>query len=77
MSGTVDVRTTREADLTAIAALHANRISEGFLSSLGPAFLRRLYRRVLRSDAGFVLVATVGSDTSTVRGFVAGVGRRR
>ena len=34
------------ADVDAIAALHAERIAEGFLVTLGPAFLGRLYRRI-------------------------------
>ena len=41
-TGTVD-------DAAAAAALHAGQISEGFLSILGPNFLRRLYRRVART----------------------------
>jgi len=64
------LRPAIEADLDAIAALHAQRIGEGFLSSLGPRFLRRLYRRVLRSSAGFIVVAT---EPAAVVGFVAGV----
>jgi ribosomal protein S18 acetylase RimI-like enzyme len=55
-------------DVDAVAALHANRIAEGFLVSLGPAFLRRLYRRVVLSPQSFVLVA---DDTPTVCGFIA------
>lgn len=66
----MSIRPATDADLPTIARLHAARIAEGFLSSLGPAFLRRLYRRVLRSDGSFVLVAT-GDDS--VQGFVAGV----
>jgi ribosomal protein S18 acetylase RimI-like enzyme len=73
VSAPVRVRSARPADVPAVAALHADRIDEGFLSSLGPAFLRRLYRRVLRRDDGFVLVATGDAD-ETVLGFVAGVG---
>jgi ribosomal-protein-alanine N-acetyltransferase len=64
------VRPAGPDDLAAVAALHADRISEGFLSSLGPGFLRRLYGRVLRSPDGFVLVAAPGPR---VVGFVAGV----
>jgi ribosomal protein S18 acetylase RimI-like enzyme len=72
----VRVRRAETADLPAVAALHAARIDEGFLSSLGPAFLRRLYRRVLRRADGFVLVATdtTAAPDATVLGFVAGVG---
>jgi len=44
------------ADADAVAALHAARISEGFLVTLGPAFLRRLYRRIAQSPGAFVLV---------------------
>jgi ribosomal protein S18 acetylase RimI-like enzyme len=55
-------------DVGAVAALHAGRISEGFLVTLGPAFLRRLYRRVMLSHRSFVLVA---DDRGLVCGFVA------
>ena len=64
------VRPATDRDLDAIATLHAVRISEGFLSSLGPRFLRRLYRRVLRSPGCFVFVATSDDE---VDGFVAAV----
>jgi ribosomal protein S18 acetylase RimI-like enzyme len=67
----VRIRPADDADLPAVAALHATRIDEGFLSSLGPAFLRRLYRRVRLDDRGFVLVAT--DDDDVVTGFAAGV----
>ena len=40
-----------DADVHAVAALHAERIAEGFLVTLGPAFLRRLYRRIVRVAA--------------------------
>ena len=63
------IRPATDADLAAVATLHADRIVEGFLSSLGTGFLRRLYRRVLRSEGGFVLVAA----DPAVQGFVAGV----
>ena len=55
-------------DVDAVAALHASRISEGFLVSLGPAFLRRLYRRVVLSHRSFLLVA---DDGGAVCGFIA------
>ncbi len=71
----MSVRAAGPSDLAAVAALHADRIGEGFLSSLGPGFLRRLYRRVLASPDGFVLVATpLGSSAGPVLGFAAGVG---
>jgi ribosomal protein S18 acetylase RimI-like enzyme len=61
-------------DIDAVAALHAGRISEGFLVTLGPSFLRRLYRRIVRSSRAFVLVAdeACGPDRQRqVRGFIA------
>ena len=63
------------ADVDALAALHAERIGEGFLVTLGPAFLRRLYARIVRSPRAFVLVAgatrSVEPGTHPVDGFVA------
>jgi ribosomal protein S18 acetylase RimI-like enzyme len=64
----VTIRFATVADAGAVAALHATRISEGFLVTLGPAFLARLYRRLVRSQRSFVLVA---DDATAVRGFVA------
>ena len=66
----MNIRPATVVDLPRIAALHASRISEGFLSSLGIPFLTRLYRRVLASSDSFVLVA---DDDATVVGFTAGV----
>ena len=51
------VRAGTEADASAAARLHATAIREGFLSSLGPRFLTRLYRRMVRDDGSFVVVA--------------------
>lgn len=68
------VRPATVADLPRVAELHAQRISEGFLSSLGLPFLRRLYARVLGSPDSFILVN--GDQLvapSGVNGFVAGV----
>ena len=53
------VRFATVADVDAVAALHATRIAEGFLVTLGPAFLRRLYRRIVQSPGAFVLVVDV------------------
>lgn len=58
------------ADVDRIAQLHAARINEGFLTSLGVPFLRRLYRRVLRSPDAFIIVEDHEHD---VVGFAAGV----
>jgi ribosomal protein S18 acetylase RimI-like enzyme len=63
------VRRALRLDVDAMAELHITRIREGFLPTLGRAFLRRLYARVVRSaDAvGYVAVDTSG----TVVGFAA------
>jgi ribosomal protein S18 acetylase RimI-like enzyme len=67
-----EVRCARREDVDAVAALHAARIAEGFLVTLGPAFLRRLYRRMLQSPHAFVVVADEGrEDQRVVTGFVA------
>ena len=66
-------RFATDADVRAIAALHAERIAEGFLVSLGSAFLRRLYRRILRAPGAFVIVAdeAVAVGPNRVCGFIA------
>jgi ribosomal protein S18 acetylase RimI-like enzyme len=64
------VRRAGPADARSAARLHAERISEGFLALLGPAFLELLYRRITRTDGSFLLVAEDGD----VVGFVAGSG---
>jgi ribosomal protein S18 acetylase RimI-like enzyme len=64
----VTLRFANLEDADAVASLHASRISEGFLVTLGPAFLRRLYRRVILSHRSFLLVA---DDAHAVCGFVA------
>jgi ribosomal protein S18 acetylase RimI-like enzyme len=63
------LRTGTDADAAAAAALHAGQIREGFLTFLGPAFLRRLYRRVARTPDSFLLVVT---DETAPVGFLAG-----
>ncbi len=65
----VTVRPGGEADAVPAARLHADRITQGFLSFLGPGFLARLYRRVVRTPTSFLLVA---DDGGTVVGFIAG-----
>lgn len=63
------VRRAVAADVAAIAALHATRIDEGFLPTLGQPLLRRLYRRILRSrDAGAHVAV---DDAGTIVGFAA------
>jgi ribosomal protein S18 acetylase RimI-like enzyme len=65
----VILQTAGHADTRRIAELHAGRIDEGYLATLGPAFLRLLYRRAIRSPHAFVLVAV---DGERIVGFVAG-----
>jgi ribosomal protein S18 acetylase RimI-like enzyme len=65
------IRYATVADVDTVAALHADRISEGFLVTLGPAFLRRLYRRIVRSPRAFALVADPSTGARPVDGFVA------
>src|SRR5205085_2728487 len=55
-------------DVDTIVDLHAGRIADGFLVTLGRPFLRRLYRRMVRSPRAFALVA---EDGGNVCGFVA------
>jgi ribosomal protein S18 acetylase RimI-like enzyme len=59
-----------EGDAARLAELHAIRITDGFLPSLGPAFLERLYRRIVRSTDSFAYVVTDGPDHRVV-GFAA------
>ena len=67
------VRLARAADAPRLAELHATRMTEGFLSALGPRFLRILYRRVVASPDAFAYVAEESFDgTATVVGFAAG-----
>src|ERR1700724_84153 len=63
------LRTGTDGDAAAAAALHTGQISEGFLTVLGPRFLRRLYRRVARPPGCFLLVV---EDDGTAVGFLAG-----
>jgi ribosomal protein S18 acetylase RimI-like enzyme len=65
---TTPVRPGRPGDAAAVAAIHYARISEGFLVTLGPRFLTRLYRRIARSPGSVLLVAEVDGR---VVGFVA------
>jgi ribosomal protein S18 acetylase RimI-like enzyme len=65
----VVVRLGTEADADAAARLHAGSITDGFLAALGPRFLARLYRRVVRSPDAFLLMAEDGGATA---GFIAG-----
>ena len=66
----VAIRPGRAEDATALARLHAEQIAGGFLSSLGPRFLERLYRRMCRTASSFIVVAE--AEGGRVAGFVAG-----
>ncbi len=63
------LRVGTEDDATDVARLHGRQIGEGFLSSLGPSFLRLLYRRIARTPDSFLLVV---ADGDRPVGFVAG-----
>jgi ribosomal protein S18 acetylase RimI-like enzyme len=70
----VIVRLAEEPDAARLAELHATRITDGFLPTLGPAFLTRLYRRIVRSPDAFAYVATLGDEGAANRrvvGFAA------
>jgi ribosomal protein S18 acetylase RimI-like enzyme len=62
------VRAGRQVDAPAVATLHAERIGEGFLVTLGPRFLTRLYRRMVLSPHALLVVAESGAKFV---GFVA------
>ncbi len=63
------LRTGRDGDAATAATLHAGQISEGFLTFLGPGFLRRLYRRIVLTPDSFLLVL---EDEGAPVGFIAG-----
>jgi ribosomal protein S18 acetylase RimI-like enzyme len=54
---TLDVRMARDTEAAPAAGLHAQRITEGFLPTLGAPFLARLYRRIVRDPGSFLVVA--------------------
>jgi ribosomal protein S18 acetylase RimI-like enzyme len=67
------VRSGTKRDALGVATLHVGTIDEGFLSTLGAPFLRRLYGRLAATEHGFLLVADdVTADGSALVGFVAG-----
>ena len=73
----IAVRAAVKADAARVAELHATGINEGFLATLGPRFLRRLYERMVASRRAFVLVAydpreDRATDGPATVGFVAG-----
>jgi ribosomal protein S18 acetylase RimI-like enzyme len=63
------IRPGTAGDARRAAELHASGITEGFLSRLGPRFLERLYRCVVRDEGSFLLVSEEGG---IVNGMIAG-----
>jgi glycosyltransferase involved in cell wall biosynthesis/ribosomal protein S18 acetylase RimI-like enzyme len=63
------MRQATEDDAPFCARLHTTAIPTGFLPRLGQRFLTRLYRSIIDSDDGVVLVADLDGDPV---GFVAG-----
>jgi ribosomal protein S18 acetylase RimI-like enzyme len=68
VNDSTEVRQATVADAARLAELHSSRISEGFLTSLGPRFLTRLYRRVALSPKAFAVVV---SDNGRIVAFAA------
>jgi hypothetical protein len=60
---------SRQADYQRVAQLHAANIDQGFLSTLGPRFLRLLYQAIDECPGACLLLAREGGQ---VVGFVAG-----
>jgi ribosomal protein S18 acetylase RimI-like enzyme len=69
------LRFARLEDASRLADMHAQRIDEGFLASLGPVFLGRLYRRVVRSPRAFAIVAEEGGQVVAFCAAAENVGR--
>jgi ribosomal protein S18 acetylase RimI-like enzyme len=63
------LRSATTDDAMAIARLHIEMITKGFLSTLGPRFLKVLYSALIESEYGRVLVVDA---QQTVLGFIAG-----
>jgi|GEM_PF-587846 len=65
------LRDATPADVARVATLHAERISDGFLSSLGEPFLCRLYKRMLHSQDCHCVVMASTEQPQVVFGFAA------
>lgn len=57
MSSDYLIRLGTSKDAGAASLLHSSRINEGFLPTLGPRFLGRLYRRIALDRDSFLMVA--------------------
>ena len=69
MTATDGIRRGTPSDAAAVAALHTEAISIGFLTVLGERFLESLYRRVVGDDESFLLVHV--DPAKGLNGFVA------
>jgi GNAT superfamily N-acetyltransferase len=58
------IRSMQPADARAVAQLHAQSITEGFLVKLGRGFLRQLYLGIASDEGSRVLVAAEGNRLS-------------
>jgi ribosomal protein S18 acetylase RimI-like enzyme len=68
----VSLRPGLRRDAGTAATLHAELISEGFLSSLGARFLEHLYGRIARSEGSFLVIAEAqGAPIGFIAGSVA------
>jgi ribosomal protein S18 acetylase RimI-like enzyme len=65
----VTMRRGNSDDARFAASLHTSEIRTGFLSTLGPRFLTRLYRRIASTDGSFLVLAEAGDERV---GFIAG-----
>lgn len=65
----INYRRLIDTDLDPVVAVHRSAFPDFFLTTMGPRFLRQLYRGFLSDSSGIVLAAVAGDD---VVGFVAG-----
>lgn len=66
----ISIRPARVTDASALARIHRQALPEGFLSSLGDRFLRRLYAAIAADREA---VAFVAEDGKGIAGFATGV----
>jgi len=64
-----NVRSMSRQDLDDVVGVHLRSFPEFFLSRLGPAFLRHLYRELIDDPTGIVLIS---KHNHSIQGFVAG-----
>lgn len=67
---TISIRRAIDRDIPFLARLHMDAITSGFLPTLGPSFMERLYAAMLQRPDAVVFVADAGWRPV---GFVAGV----